>query len=258
MSGSGTGRRRPAAGATGGEEAGSAAPGAAGARPAWAMQASRSAQEVALQVGGRPGLFLAVDAVLLGGGLFFALLAGGEPRTIYAAAVLLPLLASGGLAMADVVALERRAGSLDMALALPASWRYFARRLAVVCAILIVQSWIVVVLLWAAESGSFPLLPALLHPAAVCVFLAAAALFWAVRLATSGAVLTAVLATAAAGGRWVGALPVPPRESTSPHPLFGDAGDLFAALAGYGLLVAVAAVLALYAQRRLARPERLL
>jgi hypothetical protein len=223
-----------------------------------AARGARALRQLGLQLGGRPGLFLAADAALLCGGLFLALLSDGEPRTMYAATVLLPLLALGGLAMADVVALERRAGSLDMVLALPSSWRYFAHRLAVICCLLIAQSWAVVALLWAAASCSFPLLPALLHPAAVSLFLAGAALFWAVRLATSGAVLAAILASAAAAGRWVGANPVLPRQSTAPQAFLGAPGDFLDALGGCCLLVAVAALLTLYARRRLARPDRLL
>ncbi len=215
------------------------------------------ARELSLPLGGRVALFLGADLALLGGALQTALLGGGEPPTMYLLLVLLPILTLGVLAMGDVVALERRAGCLDLVLALPESWLYFERRLAIVAGTVVAQSWLVVLLLWMVASFSFPILPALLHPVAVAAFLGAASFFWALRLESPGAVCGATLGSASLAGRWIGANPVPSREEAG-NLLVGSADLFLSSTANCLLLLALAAFLVAFARRRLAHSESML
>ena len=81
-------------------------------------------------------LFLGADALLILNGLFRVLLETGNP---FVEMVLVPTLLLGLPALSGVVALERRAGSLDLALAVPSTERYFVRRLIPVCGFFILQ-----------------------------------------------------------------------------------------------------------------------
>jgi hypothetical protein len=214
--------------------------------------------QLTLLLGGRSLLFAAVDAAILGTSLFDALVNGGEPRNLYLGVALLPALLLGLPILADAVALERRAGSLDLALSVPRPEGYFLARLAAVSAFLLAQAWIGLLALWTAEGGSFPLLPPLLQSLAVVVFLGAAVLFWAVRVQTAGAVWFATLVTVALLGRWFFAIPIPPRGTALPHPFLAGAEETLEWADGMAVLLLGATFFFLHARRRLQRPERML
>jgi len=216
----------------------------------------RSLLELAL--GSRFVLYAVVDLILLGGGLLDSLAGGGEPSSIYVSVVVLPLLLLGVPAQADLVALERRAGSLDLALAIPDPQRYFIRRTGAVGLVLALQSALSLAAIWAAEAMQFPILPALLQALALAVLLSAVALFWALKVASPGGVWFASLVSILALFPWTLANPIPARGSEASHPFVGSLAATLPAL-GNALVVAIAATLFyLYARRRLAHPERML
>jgi hypothetical protein len=199
----------------------------------------------------------ALDGVLLLMGLLGMLLMGMEATAFFGELVLTPLLMLAPAILAGTVAVERESGSLDLALAVPSVERYFLLRVVLVVGLFAVQSWALVLLFWIKEGLSFPLLPALLHALLVCAVVGAASLFWAVRLASRGAVWGATLVTALLLGRWLGYNPVPAR-------LTGEGGRWWPALENVTEWAISAAVLAtatvlflLYTRRRLRRPETL-
>ncbi len=201
-------------------------------------------------------LYLAGDAFFLFAGLLEAIESMGKQdllEQIYPWVVVMPMLVLGLPAMSGVVALERRAGSLDLALAVPSTEGYFLRRIAPVCALMVVQGWIVLLL----TAEGWTLVRALYQCMATAALLAALVLFWAVRLKTSGAVLVASIMTIALLSPWIF---YHPTRST-----LGLATDFM----GISLLVLAwcwkaavqtltAVILLLYARQRLRRPESML
>ncbi len=214
-----------------------------------------------LQLGRQALVVLTLDAVLVGIGLLEALTSvdpAGEG--VYIGVVLVPLVALGIPALADLVALERRAGCLDLALAAPAGERYFLRRAGVVAGLLAAQGAVVMGVCWLATGLAFPLLTVEAQLLAVTAFVAAATVFWAVRLASVGSVWLAATASVLGAGRWSFWLPV-----VTPTPLQPRVGPLLPSPWGTWEwatravpLAVAAALLLLYARRRLRRPEAIL
>ena len=89
-----------------------------------------------LLLGRRLLLFAILDAIVVLWGLSMALFEGEEPMGIYSGLVTFPFVLLALPAMADVIALERRAGSLDLALTASSTEAYFARRILTVCGLL--------------------------------------------------------------------------------------------------------------------------
>jgi RND family efflux transporter MFP subunit len=111
-------------------------------------------------LGRRLGLFLAVDALVLGRALWAMLLSSsGDSIQVYRFLFLLPSLALALPALAGIVDLERRAGCLDLALSAPGAEAYFVRRAGAVAALAAVQGWLLLLRGWLAFDRSFPLLP---------------------------------------------------------------------------------------------------
>jgi hypothetical protein len=210
----------------------------------------------ALQLGRRAPLLLLCDAVLVGTGMVSALLRGGEPNLVYVAIVQLPILLLGAAALADIVDLERRAGSLDLALALPTTERYFGARLAAVCLPLLLQSGLLVVFLWIWEEMAFPLLPALAAAILLVLVVGAAALFWATRIQSAGAVWLATVGFVGLLGRWTLANPIPER-GTAAGAFFGRAEDVSDLLVNIITLLPISILLILATRRRLTHPASL-
>lgn len=190
------------------------------------------------------GLLEAIDA--MGGGDWM--------DRIYPRVIIMPMLLLGLPAMSGVLALERRAGSLDLALAVPSTERYFVARIAPVCLFMMVQSWIVLAL----ATDGWELVRALVQSTVLSVLLGAITLFWAVRLKTSGAVVVASLATAALLSPWIF---FSPTAATA----IGVAEDFWGiplAVLSWSWKAAVQALAAgiffLYARERLRRPEAML
>lgn len=211
-----------------------------------------------LQLGNRLVLFAVADLVLLAAGLVEALISTGEPRDLYFRLVLLPSLLLGLPALADLVALERHAGSLDLALATPDPRAYLVRRAATVGALLAAQAGAIVLVLWLEEGCGFPLLPPLLHALACNLLLTAAAGFWAVRIETAGGVWFSTLATIVAFGRWFFANPVAARGDDVPRALLPAARECVEWAGRLTVLALAATLFYAYARRRLAHPEKIL
>jgi hypothetical protein len=212
-----------------------------------------------LQVGGRWLLYGILDAILVLQGIYLALAEPGEVvQKIWVLAFLLPLLGLGIPLLSDVVALERRAGCLDLALAAPSSEVYFVRRILALEGIVLCQGASLLLVTWILGRGSFPLLPVLLQAVATVFLVGATVLFWAVRLREAGGVWLASLLTLAALSPWLLVNPVP-----TPYRSAGGAWlpGLWESMAwSYRCAVLVAAGLLLfsYARRRLRRPESLI
>jgi hypothetical protein len=213
-----------------------------------------------LQLGRQVLLVVVLDVVLLGLAALSALEADAPGVQVYAGACLVPLLALGVAALADLVALERRAGCLELALAAPAGELYFLRRVGVVVAVLLAQGTTVMTLAWLATGAEFPLLTVLAQLAAVTLFTAAVTLFWAVRLGSAGGVWLAAIASFFAAGRWTFWVPVALPEPGGPHlgKLLPDPWGVWECVTHTLPLLIASALLLLYARRRLRRPETIL
>src|SRR5204862_5770103 len=132
-----------------------------------------------LQIGDRWVLFLVADSVLLVAGIFNALLGEGDAAALaYLTVVVAPALLLGVPALADLVALERDAGSLDLLLCAPDAAAHLRGRAVAVTGLMLVQAWLVLLVTWVAAGFSFAVLPALAHSAATFALVGAAALFW--------------------------------------------------------------------------------
>jgi len=212
-----------------------------------------------LLLGRRLLLFAAIDLLIVGSALFSMLVESGDaPEAVWTGVVLPPFLLLGLPALAGIVDLERRAGCLDLALTVPAAEGYFLRRAAVVCGVLWLQGSLLMTVDWLYESAGFPLLSVLVQVAVVSLFLGAAALFWAVRLKSGGAVWLASTATVLALGRWFFFDPIPDRHFAAYGALLPGLEGSLAWLGSVGALGAATVILFLYARRRLRRPETMI
>ncbi|MEM8995997.1 MAG: hypothetical protein AAGF23_14520 [Acidobacteriota bacterium] len=214
-------------------------------------------------------LFVFLDLVFVAGGYIEATVSGAPMEEVYFQSVLMPSLLLAIPALSGLLALERRAGSLDLALSVPSTERYFLRRAAPVLAVLAAQSFFLLTLVWLENGGGFPgaitktfLLAtyarALAQTVTLLAFLGAAALFWAVRLRSSGAVTVACVLTAVFFFPWLATSPRTVPETGIPEWVFGvPLGSIIWALNTLWVAVA-AAILYLYARERLVRPEKML
>lgn len=232
------------------------------------MQSTR--YDLALLLDRRLILFLLVDGFVTLVGLFDALTNGGKVEVVYASSVLMPSLVFGVPAMASVIALERQAGSLDLALSVPLTERFFRRRLLSVSVLLIGQGWLLLLLnyfetaggLWPAisqlpESG--PLLArALLQTVLVNLFLAALILFWAVRLESTAAVMLATVVSLYGFFSWLSVSPKILAEVGEPERFLGIPSPYFAWCWQIAVVSLATTILYLYARYRLRRPETIL
>jgi hypothetical protein len=219
----------------------------------------RARLSLELLLGRRLLFFAGIDLLAVGGSVLAMLLGAGDaPEEVWAGVVLPPFLLLGLPALSGMVELERRAGCLDLALTTPAAESYFLRRVGAVCGVLCAQGWLVMLVDWLYEDAKFPLLAVLVQVAAVSLFLGAAALFWAVRLKSGGAVWLASMGTVLALGRWFLFNPIPDRQ----HGVFGaflpGLEESLDWLASVAALAAASLILFLYARRRLRRPETMI
>ncbi len=212
-----------------------------------------------LLLGRRLRLFAVADALVIGWTFLAMLLdAGDEPQAVYLQVVLVPMLILGLPALAGLVEVERRAGCLDLALSSPAVERYFLRRAVAVSLVMAVQGWLLMTITWLREGCSFPLVSCLAQVAVVSAFLGALALFWAVRLKTSGGVWLASMATAVALQRWFFHNPVPDRHFGIHAAFFPREEALLDWAVSVAVLGSATLLLYFYARRRLRRPELLI
>jgi hypothetical protein len=212
-----------------------------------------------LLLGRRLLLFAGIDLLVVGGAFFSMLLGDGDaPEAVWAGVVLPPFLLLGLPALSGLVDLERRAGCLDLALTTPAAEGYFLRRVLAVCGVLCVQGWFLMTADWLYEGSGFPLLSVLLQVLVISAFLGAAALFWAVRLKSGGAVWLGSMATVLALGRWFFFNPIPDRVHGVFNGWLPGLEESLPWLASAAVLSAATLILFLYARRRLRRPETMI
>lgn len=212
-------------------------------------------------------LFLGLDSLFVISGYVGSAVNGARIEDVFRSSVLMPALLLAIPALSGVVALERRAGSLDLALSVPSTERYFLRRTLPVLAVLAAQSIFLLVAAWLENAGGFDLgdlgLLAILGRAlaqtfGMLAFLGAVSLFWAVRLRSAGAVTVASVLTVLVFWRWLGTSPaIAPPIGPTEHVL-GLPVPVLAWTAGWLVIAAAAAIFYLYARERLRRPETML
>lgn len=199
-------------------------------------------------------LFAILDGFFLFGGLMTAFGGTADAKEIYVPMVLMPLFLILVPMTAEAVAVERRSGTLDLALTSPGARFYFEKRIGAIAALAILQSWLLVLLSYFGIER-FPLSGPLLQIPIVVAFISAVVLNWTVRLKTAGAVVFATYFTAAAFGPWITSNPIRPAGITTGYMALPDYIDY----AQQNLVLAAAAVVFyLYAQQRLARPESII
>ena len=204
----------------------------------------------------RAALFISIDALFLFAGFMIGLAGTGSVREFWLPLFVMPLLVVGVPMLADTVAVERRSGTLDLALTSPGARFYFERRVGAVVVVAVLQGWLTMILArLTMRSEPFPLSGPLVQVVTVALFIGAAALNWAVRVRGAGAVMFATYATAAAFAPWLFANPMhPPTTRNGPM----TAGDLIDWTQNNLVLLAAAATLVLYARQRLANQEALI
>lgn len=215
-------------------------------------------------------LFLIADLILIGQGLFVALLDSGSLEGIYKSMATLPMMLLGIPVLSNTVSLERRAGSLDLALAVPSPERYFLRRVVPVCGFFIIQTWVLTLvaylivwegnfLRYMASSKGVYMLPVFVHAALLGLLVGSVALFWASRIQTSGGVIVASFVTLLAFWKWINAAPMIKNLGPSSIWYFGLIPPIYLTVAWNLIVLALAVVLFyLYARERLRHPELML
>lgn len=230
----------------------------------------RSVYAFELLLEGRLALFVVADLILVFQGLLRALLGNADLDGLYRFLVVVPILVLGVLVTASVVALERRAGSLDLALAVPSTEHYFVRRVAPVCAFLLAQAWLLFFVAYLiiyekrffehllSAEGLF-VLPAMLHAALVALLTGTVTLFWAARISTTGGTAAAAFLTLFALSKWIFKSPILQGLGPSVTWLAGFVPPVLLELVwNLGVLAIAAAIFFLYARERLRRPEKML
>jgi len=202
----------------------------------------------------RAGIFFSFNVLLLMV-VPVAILAGGELPDLYLLA-LTPLVVPGLLLLSEAVALERRAGSLDLALTSPGAEFYFERRILSLLAYFAAQACLIVLVARLALAR-FPVLPVIIQALLSCALVGAVVLYWASRLRTSEMVALASLVTILLLSPWLGASPIP--ESTEiPAGMWLDLEGTLDWARTNAVLGGAALAAYLYARRRLNRPETMI
>lgn len=217
---------------------------------------TRMRMSLALLTERRAALFASIDAFFLLAGVNATFLGGsGSGRDFWIPSFLLPILVLGVPLMADAVAVERRSGTLDLALTSPGVRFYFERRVGAVALLMVLQGWLVV-LLALGLTPNFPLSGPLVQVVFVVAFLTTATLNWTLRLKSPVGVVFATYGTCLLFLPWFFSNPIhPPTEMPGGVMQLGDYIDY----AQQNVVLAVAAaVFYLYAQQRLARPESII
>ncbi|HEY5610291.1 MAG TPA: hypothetical protein VIL97_03720 [Thermoanaerobaculia bacterium] len=209
---------------------------------------------LALLLDRRLGLLLTVDLLVLFSITVAVLSGAGSAPGFYTGVVLIPILFLGIPILADSVALERRAGSLDLALSSPGAPSYFERRVLSFAAFLITQSTLLI-LFARLFIGPFPLWAALIQATLIALLLASLILFWGVRVRTAGAVIFGTVVSFAALGKWTFSNPIEVFKVTQ----WTATLDTTIVWVKPNVVIALATIVFYsYARRRLTRPESLL
>ena len=214
-------------------------------------------------------LFAIADFIVILQGLLTALLGTGRLEQIYTSMVLVPIVLLGVPVLSSSIALERRAGSLDLALASASTERYFLRRTLPVCLFLVVQAWSLLAVAYGVvhEHLIFDYLrhkghlvvPVVLHCALVGIMTGAVTLFWASRISSAGGTMVASFATMAILGKWVFLSPFVEGFGPSGTWILGVLPPILLHLVwNLGVLALTTVLFYLYARERLRRPELML
>src|SRR4051812_32481667 len=94
----------------------------------------------------RAALFIAVDAMFLFAGVMIGLAGTGSVTEFWLPLFVMPLLVVGVPMLSDTVSVERRSGTLDLALTSPGARFYFERRVGAVVVAAVVQGWLTMLL----------------------------------------------------------------------------------------------------------------
>ncbi|HEV2721000.1 MAG TPA: hypothetical protein VG323_13340, partial [Thermoanaerobaculia bacterium] len=168
----------------------------------------RARLSLALLTERRAALFIGFDALFLFAGMMMGINgAHASAADFWHPLVVLPALFVAVPILADTVAVERRSGTLDLALTSPGARLYFERRVAAVAALIVAQGWICILAVRILKEP-FPLSGPLAQTVSVALFVAAVTLNWSVRLRTAGAVMFATYATALAFSPWLASNPI--------------------------------------------------
>ena len=214
----------------------------------------RARMSIVLLLERRAGMVLMVDGLFLFFALFMALSGSGSAKDFYPTLVLLPSLVLGVPVMAETVVVERRAGTLDLALSSPGASFYFHRRVAAFAVLLIAQDWLTIVLTRLFVEP-FPLSGPLIQAVSLTFFLAAAVLNWSARLKSPGAVMLATYATVIAFAPWTFSNPIHPPAAFRGTMTAVEIIDWFKQNL---VLVMGGIVFLMYAVRRLSVPEKVI
>ncbi|MEM7586429.1 MAG: hypothetical protein AAF560_23775 [Acidobacteriota bacterium] len=202
-------------------------------------------------------LYLIGDSFFLFAGLLEAIgdMGGSDwLARLYPRIVVMPMLVLGLPAMSSVVSLERRAGSLDLALAVPSTERYFLRRVLPISGFMVLQSWLVLLL----AADGWGVVRALFQSTVLAALLTSIVLFWAVRLKTSGAVLVASAITAGLLTPWIFFSPQMQPVLGLPQEFWGVPVAILVWSWKAAMQALAALIFFLYARQRLRRPEAML
>lgn len=202
----------------------------------------------------RVGIYILIDASVLLAAIVAGFSGEGRAAEFYPMLFFMPAFAIGLPMMADCVAVERRAGTLDLVLTSPGSSFYFERHVLAVALPLIAQGWLTLAIPWLLVER-FPLSGPAVQIAIVTLFLSAAALNWSVRLRSAGGAAVLTSLTCIAFAPWFFSNPIRPIDAQHAPMSFADYLDFTRRNL---ILAAGAAVLYAYARRRLARPESLI
>ncbi len=217
---------------------------------------TRARVSLALLTERRVALLLTVDGFFLFTGLMISFAGNGSVRDFWLPLFLLPSIFLGVPIMADAVAVERRSGTLDLALTSPGARLYFERRVVSVSALMITQGWLAMLIARALNAAYFPLSGPLVQIVIVAIFITAVTLNWSLRLKTAGAVIFATFATMLLFAPWVFSNPIHPAVEMPNGTMKLE--DIVDYVQQNLVLASAAVVFYLYALQRLSRPESII
>ena len=214
----------------------------------------RVRSSLALLVERRVGLFLSIDGFFLFFGITIAFGGNGRADLFWLPLFIIPCLLVGVPMLSECVAVERRSGTLDLALSSPGARFYFERRAGAVAALMIVQGWLALVFA-RTTTETFPFSGPMIQVAIVSLFLTSVTLNWSLRLQTPGGVIFATLATTLAFFPWFFANPIYPPAMVG-HPMTAD--DIVKVAKDNLVLAGATGVFYLYSLQRLMKPETII
>ena len=221
----------------------------------WVTEIRRTLLSIGLMLERRMVLIMVVDGLILFTMLISVMTGGGGSPELYRGAVLPATIVVGALLLGDLVAVERRSGTLDVALTSPGAGLYFERR-ALSVAVLIFLQALVVLLFARLFLDPFPLLPVVIYSLILCLLVASIGLFWAVRVSSVAAVVIGTIVSTLLLGRWTLADAVSWfKFGSSVH---WSREGMIAWLQGLAVLGVSSILFYAYSRRRLSRPESLL